>query len=128
MDFSAEMGPIFLNYYQTQIVVLIWMVELGRIDIITKVYILASQLAVSREGCLEAVFNIFGYLKGRHNAQMVFDPTYLNPYIPMFHNHDWCGFHGDVKKSITFNAPEIRDKEVDLRIFVGNIELDTLSS
>ena len=30
MDFSAELGPIFMNSYQTQIGVLRWMVELGR--------------------------------------------------------------------------------------------------
>ena len=42
MDSSAELGPIFLNYYQTQIGVLRWMVELGRIDIITEVSMLAS--------------------------------------------------------------------------------------
>ena len=41
MDSSAEMGPILLNYYQTQIGVLIWMVELGRINIITDVSMLA---------------------------------------------------------------------------------------
>ena len=65
MDSSAELGPIFLNYYQTRIGVLIWMVELGRIDIITEVSKLASQLELPREGHLEAVFHIFGYLKGQ---------------------------------------------------------------
>ena len=34
MDSSADLGPILLNYYQTQISVLRWMVELGRIYII----------------------------------------------------------------------------------------------
>ena len=58
MDFSAELGPILMNYYQTQIGVLRWMVELGRIDIITEVYMLASQLALPQEGHLEAVFHM----------------------------------------------------------------------
>ena len=35
MDSSADLGPIFLNYYQTQIGTLRWIVELGSIDIIT---------------------------------------------------------------------------------------------
>ena len=42
----AEMGPIFLNYYQTQIGVLRWMVELGRLNIITEVSMITSQLAL----------------------------------------------------------------------------------
>ena len=64
MDSSAELGPFFLNYYETQVGVLRWMVELGGIDIITEVSMLASQLALTQEGHLEAVFHIFGYLKG----------------------------------------------------------------
>ena len=42
MDLSADLGPIFLDSYYTQIGVLIWKVELGRINIITKVSMLAS--------------------------------------------------------------------------------------
>ena len=52
MDLSADLGHILLNYYQTQIGVLIWMVELGRIDIIDEVSMLASQLALPQEGLL----------------------------------------------------------------------------
>ena len=84
MDSSAELGQIFLNYYQTQIGVLIWMVELGRIDIITEVSMLASQLALPRECHLEAVFYIFIYLKGHHNARMLFDMAYPTPDMSIF--------------------------------------------
>ena len=73
---SAELGPIFLNYCQNHIGVLIWMVELERIGIITEVSMLASKLALLREGQLEAVFQNFGYMKGYNNARVVFDPTY----------------------------------------------------
>ena len=52
MDSSDELGPIFLNYYQSQVGVLRWMVELGSIDIITEVSMLASKLALTREGHL----------------------------------------------------------------------------
>ena len=66
--------------------------ELGRIDIITEVSMLASQLALPREGHLEAVFHIFGYLKGHHNARMVFDLTYPTPDMSIFQEYDWCCF------------------------------------
>ena len=84
MDFSAELVPIFLDYFQNQIGVLRLMVELGRIDIITEVPMLASQLALPQEGRIEAVFHIFGYMKGHHNSRMVFDPTYPTPDMSMF--------------------------------------------
>ena len=67
------------NVLTAQNIILRWMVELGRNDIITEVSMLASQLALPREGCLEAVFCIFGYMKGHHNARIVFNPTYPNP-------------------------------------------------
>ena len=79
MDSSSDLGPIFLDYHQTQINLLRWMAELGRIDIINKVSMLASQLALPREGNLDAVFNIFRYLKGHHNARMVSDTKYPTP-------------------------------------------------
>ena len=95
MDSSAELGPILMNYYQTRIGVLRWVVELGRIGIITEVSMLASQLALPQEGHLEAVFHILGYLKSHNNSRMVFDPTYPTPDMSMFQEHDWCGFYGD---------------------------------
>ena len=59
MDLSAELGLILLNLYMTQIGVLIWLVELGNNDIIIDVSMLASQLALTQEGHLEAMFQIF---------------------------------------------------------------------
>ena len=97
MDSSAEMGIILLNYYQTQVGVLKWMLELGKIEIITEVYMLASQLALPQEVHLEVVFHIFGYLKGHHNSRMVLDPKYPTPGMSMFQEHYWCGFYGDVR-------------------------------
>jgi hypothetical protein len=38
-------------------------IELGRIDIVTEVSMLASQMALPREGHLVAVLRIFSYLK-----------------------------------------------------------------
>ena len=105
MDSSDELGPIFLNYYQTQIGVLRWIVELRRIDIITEVSMLASQLALPQEVHLKMVFHIFGYMKGHHNAQIVFDPTFPTPDMSMFQELDWCDFYGEVKEAIPPNTP-----------------------
>ena len=81
---------------------------------------LASQLSLSREGYLEAVLQIFEYMKGHQNAWKVFDQTYSSPDMSMFQKHDWCDFYGDVKEAIPPNAPESRGKEVDMRIFVDS--------
>jgi hypothetical protein len=85
------------SFYQTQIGVLRWCVELGRVDIITEVLELSSYLAMPREGHLEAVFHLFNYLEKKHNARVVFDPTY--PMIDMsdFKECDWKQFYGGIK-------------------------------
>ena len=66
------------------------------------------------------MFRIFGYLKGHHNAQTVFDTIYPSTDMSMFQEHAWCGFYGDEKEAISPNAPDPRGKEVDMKIFVDS--------
>ena len=76
MDTTETLDDKGRNFYQSQTGVLRWMVELGRVDIMTEVSLLASQTASPREGHLTAIFHLFAYLKRKHNARMAFDPTY----------------------------------------------------
>jgi hypothetical protein len=59
MDTTPELNAAQANYYQSQIGVLRWMVELGRVDIITETSLLASQTAMPREGHLDAMLRMF---------------------------------------------------------------------
>ena len=68
LDITPELNIKYCSYYQSQIGILRWMVELGRTDIITEVSELASQLALPREGHLEAVFRTYSYLKYKTNT------------------------------------------------------------
>ena len=49
--------------------------ELGRSDIVMENYALASMMAFPHEVHLDAVFNMFAFLKRKHNDVIVFDPT-----------------------------------------------------
>ena len=60
---------------------LIWIVKIGIVDIIIRVSMMASQMAMSREGHLEAVLHVFGFLYKEYNSRMVFNPNY--PTITM---------------------------------------------
>ena len=75
LDTSEELNPDDAAYFQSLIGILRWMVELGRVDVCTEVSMLSSHLALPREGHLQELFHIFGYLKKHHNAEMPFDPT-----------------------------------------------------
>jgi hypothetical protein len=76
LDVSPALEPTEVNYYQSQIGVLRWAVELGRIDITTEVSMLAAHKTLPRRGHLDAVYQIYSYLKTKTNAQLVLDPTY----------------------------------------------------
>ena len=120
LDATPELSLDMASYYQSQVGVLHWAVELGRVDIITEVSTLASQMAMPREGHLEAIFRVFAYLNIRHNSRLVLDPTY--PVIPQntFQTYEWTNFYGNIKEAIPPDAPEPRGKEVDLRMYVDS--------
>ncbi len=124
LDVSPELRPEEASYYQSLIGILRWIVELGRVDIITEVSTLSSHLALPREGHLEAAYHVFAYLKLKHNSRMIFDPTYPEIDTSGFMNCDWKNFYGDVKEAIPSNAPEPRGKEVDLRLYVDSSHAD----
>jgi hypothetical protein len=76
LDESPELDPTRANFLQSQIGILRWCVELGRIGIITEVSMLTTYLCLPREVHLEAVLHVFAYMGLHHNARTMFDPTY----------------------------------------------------
>ena len=49
------------------------------------------------------------------------DPSYTaTDYEKSKSDQDWTGFYGDVENTIPPNAPNIPDKEVELKIFVDS--------
>jgi hypothetical protein len=89
LDKFPELDSIRANFYQLQIGILCWCVELGRIYIITKVSMLSTHLCLLREVHLEAVFHVFSYLVLHHNSKVVF--YLIHPSIDMgtFIKTDW---------------------------------------
>jgi hypothetical protein len=118
LDVSPILGPERANYYQSQLGILRWVVELGRMDIATEVLMLAAHNALPREGHLAAVFRNYSYLKRRSNARLIFDPTYANIDYESFQEENWSEFYGDVEEAIPPNAPKPLGKPFELRCYV----------
>jgi hypothetical protein len=114
-----ELGEDGMSFYQLQVGVLHWMVELGHIDIITESSKLALYMMMPCKGHLDALLHAFAYLKSKHNAQLVLDPTYPTIDMSKFIECDWKHFYGDMNEAIPPRAPELRGKEVDIRLFVN---------
>ena len=84
IDTSAALAPTQAAYFQSQIGVLRWIVELGHVDICYEVSMPSSHLALPRAGHLEQVLHIFAYLQKYHNTEMAFDVT-----DPVIEEHDF---------------------------------------
>jgi hypothetical protein len=67
-DTSTELTPQQANYYQSLIGILHWMVEIGHVDMITKVSKLVSHMALLRKGHMDAMYHIFGWLKHKYGS------------------------------------------------------------
>ncbi len=100
MDISNPLDPKCLSFHQHLIGVMGWMVELGRVDIATEISLLSSHLAYPRVGHLEVALHVMGYLKQKHNTQLVFNPTYPTIDMDSFPQYDWTEFYGDVEEAI----------------------------
>ena len=107
LDTSSELNSADTSYYQSLIGVLRWIVELGRIDIVTEASIMASHMAMPRQGHLKLLYHMFGLLKMKHNAELVLDPS--DPIIDteQFVREDWKNTpYEDSEVKAPENVPE----------------------
>jgi hypothetical protein len=116
LDSTAYCNDEDANYYQQQIGVLRWAVELGRIDIHTEVSILATYTAAPRQGHLDALFHIYAYLNKHSRSRLVFDDSYVK--ITDEIDVDWKSFYPDAKEELPDNMPKPRGKVVQIIVFV----------
>jgi hypothetical protein len=98
LDITPYLSDEEIQFYQSQISILRWMVELGRLDIHINVALLSSYLTAPRIGHLEAIYQIYGYLKAHDRSTMVFDDGYLNWCDSDFPEYDWTDFYNDAKR------------------------------
>jgi hypothetical protein len=118
MDKTRELDSRKASYYHGQIGVLRWMVELGRVDLMVPVSLLASQLAAPREGHLEQVFHIYAYLKQHDRSTLVFDETEPDIDENRFNKCDWHDFYPEAAEAVPTNAPPPRGNPVTIHCFV----------
>jgi hypothetical protein len=119
LDITPFLDDEMVNFYQSQISILRWMVELARLDIYIQVALLSSYLVQPRQGHLEAIYYIYGYLKTHDPSSIVFDDEYINWADEDFPSHDWSDFYKDVSEDIPLNAPQPRGMPIQINIFVN---------
>lgn len=118
LDTSPLLADDAVHYFQSQISILRWAVELGRIDIYIDTALLSQHLVQPRQGHLEAVYHIYSYLKKHERCTMVFDDAIVEFSEADFPSFEWTDFYGEVKESIPPNAPVPRGNPVQTTAFV----------
>ena len=100
-----------------------WAVKLGRVDIYHEVSLLSQYLAAPRQGHLEALYNVFAYLKSHRRFNIVFNPKDIRLDESAFANVDVKArqdFYGDVAEELPPKMPEPLGNAVDIVCFVDS--------
>ena len=117
-DISPELPHHKASYYRSLIGILRWIVELGRADIVMETSAMASMMALPREGHLKTVFQMFAFIKHKHNGVMVFDPSEPDLDLSKFPKEDWSATpYGTCHEDIPSNAPPPRGIGFTMRAF-----------
>ena len=122
IDETPELKEDGANYYQELVGILRWIVELGRIDLATETSMMSSHLAMPREGHLEAVIHMFGYLKKRPKRWIAMDHKdhlrWSHGFEDRFEKVDWSEVYPGAKEEIPLDRPEPRGEAVSIHCFV----------
>ena len=118
MDTSPELKADGVQYYQELVGVLRWAVEIGRVDILLEVSLMSTHLALPRQGHLEQIIHIFGYLKIHKKLRILFDSDHPQISSNRFKTYDWFDFYRDAEEAIPPNMPEPRGLPMSTSAFV----------
>ena len=120
MDTSPELKQDGLQRYQELIGMLHWAVELGRVDVLLETALMSTHLALPRQGHLEQLYHIFGYLKAHPKFNLLFDPQHPKVDEWAFKEYDWYDFYWDAKERLPSNMPPPCRRLVSTHCFVDS--------
>ena len=118
LETSPELKSDGIQTYQELIGVLRWAVELGRVDILLEVALMSTYMAMPREGHLQQLYRMFGYLKAYPKRKIAFDFQHPKISERMFKEYDWCDFYRDATEAIPSDMPKPRGNPMTTHCFV----------
>ena len=81
---------------------------------------MSTHLALPRQGHLEQLHHIFGYLKMNPKCKLFFYPQHPNIDERAFKEHDWYEFYHDAKERLPSNSPKPHGNMVSTHCFVDS--------
>ena len=74
VDSSPELNQDGITIFQGLIGILQWAVDIGKVVILTEIYMLYGYQAFPGKGYLEKIYHVFSFLKKNHKLTLYFDP------------------------------------------------------
>ena len=105
LDVSEILGPDASNWFQNIIIILNWIVELGRVDITNSVERLSTLLEKPRDGHLQAALHVFSYLNHYDRPKLVFDPSMPRNSGNFNKGKNWQEHYPDAEDKLPSNRP-----------------------
>ena len=120
LDGTPELGDNERTFYQELVGILRWATELGRVDILYEVSILSQYQAIPRQGHMEQIMHIFGYLKKHPKVTLYMDPTLpIIDYGDFKTNpNDFKEYYRDAHEELPLDMPRPRGRSVSMTAFV----------
>ena len=87
LDSTEELEPDEITYYQELIGILRWSIEIGRVDMHLEVAVLSAYQASPRRGHLNALYQIFAFIKNNPKLTLYFDPRLPSIDYAVFKNN-----------------------------------------
>ena len=81
---------------------------------------MSTHLAMPRQGHLEQVHHIFGYLKDQPKRKLFFDPQHPELDERSFTTYNWYDFYRDTKEPVPGDMPTPRGQVVSTHCFVDS--------
>ena len=118
LETSPELKSDGIQTYQEMIGMIRWDVELGRVDVLLEASLMSTYMAMPREGHLQMLYRIFGYLKIHGDRKIAFDYRHPKVSEKRFKEYDWYDFYRGAAEAIPSDMPPPRGNVMSTHCFV----------
>jgi hypothetical protein len=122
LDTSQELDADGVKMFQELIGELRWATEMGRVDILFELSVLSSYQASPRQGHLDQLLNIYGYLNHQPKITLYLDPTRMPVPANIFKDnaHEFTEQYRDAAELIPHDMPKPRGESVRITAYVDS--------
>ena len=128
LDITPEIDTDDTRLCQAWVQILLWAVELGRLNIHLEVSLISSHVANHRRWYLKEILHIFADLKKRNKLTIAFNPRHPSIDEEISIDCNWKDFYPDAQKAIPNNLPKPRGKDVSITCFVDAFHTNNLKT